>query len=153
PGALAALVGPVRSLARAPLAGVGFTRSTHERLELELESGQRVDLVVKHVDATLDWTAQRTFDVRGREALVLESLTLAAVWECFECPYVAWAREGARTVLVQRDLSPYLFPDVRQPLEMDAEEALLGALASMHARFWSSPELELPWLASGEGLL
>src|SRR5262249_48219665 len=45
------------------------------------------------------------------------------------------------------DLSPFLFPDIRAPLTLEQEEQLLGALSSMHARFWDSPALDLRWLA------
>jgi hypothetical protein len=53
------------------------------------------------------------------------------------------------------DLSPFLFPDVREPLVEDQEERLLSAIATLHATFWSQPEdrssaLDLPLLARPE---
>jgi len=152
PDALAALAGPVRAIARAPLQTVGFTEARHERLELTLESGARRSLVVKRTRPSTDWTARRTGDTLGREAAMLAEPALGAIWEAFACPYVAFASAGGEIALVMDDLSAHLFPDVRAPLDEEAEERLLGALAALHARFWSSPALALPWLARPEHL-
>jgi hypothetical protein len=39
---------------------------------------------------------------------------------------------------------------VREPVGASTEEALLGAIATLHARFWESPALALPWLTRPE---
>ena len=44
------------------------------------------------------------------------------------------------------DLAPHLLPDVREPLAEEQEHRILEALATLHARFWDSPALDLPWL-------
>lgn len=152
PAALAAVTGPIRSLVRAPLTTVGFTGASHERLELTLESGTRRSLVVKRTRIATDWTAIRSDDHLGREAALLAEPALAPVWSAFECPYLAFAMHDGDTALVMDDLGPFLFPDVRQPLEADHEERLLGAIAALHATFWTPPEhpsavLDLPFLA------
>lgn len=67
--ALAAVTGPIRTLTRSPLTTVGFTGASHERLELVLENGRRSSLVVKRTKPSTDWTAIRSGDVIGREAL------------------------------------------------------------------------------------
>jgi aminoglycoside phosphotransferase (APT) family kinase protein len=51
------------------------------------------------------------------------------------------------------DLSPYILPDVREPITDEQEERLLAAVAALHARFWDAPALDLPWLARPEHLL
>jgi hypothetical protein len=150
PAALAALTGPVRALTRTPFHTVGFTEARHERLALTLESGEHRTLVVKRIRVAADWTARRTGDTRGREAAMLAEPALGAVWEAFACPYVAFAAADGEIALVMEDLAAHLFPDVRAPLADEQEERLLHALATLHARFWASPTLELPWLARPE---
>jgi hypothetical protein len=107
-------------------------------------------LVVKRLRVATDWMASRSEDRLGREAMLLAEPALAAVWAVIECPYVAFWSEGGEIGLVMDDLSPFLLPDVRAPLGLAEEEQLLTALAGMHARFWDSPALELPWLARVE---
>jgi hypothetical protein len=147
---LTRLIGPIASLRREPLRTVGFTAARHERVEVTLRSGERRSLVVKQVRPSLDWTSCRTSDPRGREALLLAEPALAPVWDAFACPYLAFAREPDEIMLIMDDLSPHLFPDVREPLATEAEDLLLSALADLHARFWESPALDLPWLTRTE---
>jgi hypothetical protein len=49
-----------------------------------------------------------------------------------------------------RDLSDYLFPDARTPINIDEEEILIDKLAQLHAAFWERNECALPWLTKGE---
>jgi hypothetical protein len=84
----------------------------------------------------------------AREPRLLETPELAGVWDVFDCPYLAHAEAPGEVALPMADLSPHLFPDEREPLPLEAEDALLGALAALHARFWESPALELSWLTS-----
>jgi aminoglycoside phosphotransferase (APT) family kinase protein len=44
------------------------------------------------------------------------------------------------------DLSEHLFPDVDEPISEHEEEVLLNKLADLHARYWNSEALTLPWL-------
>ena len=81
---------------------------------------------------------------------MLGESALAAVWDEVTCPYLAYWSVGGEIGLIMDDLSPFLLPDVRTPLSEDEEELLLAALAGLHARFWSSPALDLPWLARAE---
>jgi len=148
--ALAALTGPIRSLARSPLATVGTTGARHERLALTLESGEQRRLVLKRLRLSTDWTALRTEDRRGREAAMLAEGELAAMWDAIACPYLAFAADEDDVALLMDDLTPHLFRDVRESLADEEEERLLGALASLHARFWGSPALGSPWLARPE---
>jgi hypothetical protein len=149
PEKLARLVGPVRSLSCTRLTTSGYSTAQHDRLEITLASGATRRLVVKRVPAT-DWTAHRTGEQLGREALLLGEPALAAVWEPIECPYLAYWSGDGEIGLVMDDLSPFLLPDVRAPLSEDQEERLLVALAELHAQFWSSPALDLPWLARAQ---
>ena len=153
--ALAAVTGPIQSIARSPLSTVGYTGATHERLELTLEDGTERRLVVKRTRPSVDWTSVRSGDRIGREAAMLAEPALIPIWRAFSCPYLAYAIEGDAIALVMEDLTPHLFPDVRQPLEDAQEERLLGAIAALHAKFWTapgepSPILRLPFLARPE---
>jgi hypothetical protein len=150
PVALSAVLGPVRDIERAPLKTVGYTAARHERLTVTLADGGRRWLVVKHYRLANDWTALRSHDRIGREAAMLAEPALDPIWDVFACPYVAFATRGDEVSLVMDDLTPHLFPDVREPLRPEQDEALLGALGALHATFESSPALDLPWLARPE---
>jgi thiamine kinase-like enzyme len=56
--------------------------------------------------------------------------------------------EDGEIAVLMNDLSPYLFPDVKEPIEPEIEKAILNTLASLHAAFWESSELKkISWLA------
>ena len=150
PEMLAALTGPIRALESSQLATIGYTAARHERLEITLQTGERRRLLVKRIRPSIDWTARRTEDRYGREAAMLAEPALGPIWEAFACPYVAFAADVDKVALVMDDLTPHLFPDVREPLRDEQQERLLLALATLHARFWSSPVLGLSWLAQPE---
>jgi hypothetical protein len=150
---LSKVIGPIRSFERTPIAAPSFTSSRLERLTVTLESGDLRTLVVKLLRVTEDWTSLRTHDSVGREAHVVDSSELSPVWSIVESPYLACAIEGSAYALLMRDLSSYLFPDVREPLPEAQQEALLSVLARIHARFVESPALELPWLNNPAGVL
>jgi len=145
---LSAFLGPVSHVTRTPLQTVGFTGATHERWLVSLDSGEHVRLVAKRVRPSKDWISCRTGDTRGREASLLGEPALNAVWESFECPYIAFATAADDALLLMHDLSPHLVPDVREPISRAQEDRLVSALAALHARFWASPTLDLPWLTS-----
>ena len=147
------IVGPVRSVQRVPMNTVGYTGATHERWELALVSGATRRLVSKRVALATDWTARRTEDTRGREALLVAEPAFAPAWECFACPYVAYGVGDGVVLLLMDDLEPQLFPDVREPLGDDDELRVVDALARLHARFWQSPALAVPGLARTSHLL
>lgn len=146
--ALEPLLGPISAIHRLPLGELGFSGSTHERLQLQLRSGDRRSLVLKRVHLGRTWTAYRTGDVRGREAALLGERRLHGIWEVFSCPYLAYAVEDGEIGLLMDDLSESLLPDVDAPLAETEEDRLLTALATMHARYWNADVLELPWLTS-----
>lgn len=146
PDALSAVLGPIRRITRAPLTTVGFTSAHRERVDVERTDGSHVALVIKRTNRSGDWMAHRTHDHVGRETAQLGEPALARVWDAFDCPYVAWAADDDASVLIMRDLTPHLLPDVREPLSPDVERRLLSALATLHAAYWESPALALPWL-------
>ncbi len=150
---LSALAGPVAELRREPMPAPGFSGSTLERMHVRLRTGENLRLVLKRVDLARAWTAFRTADSSGREARLLAEPALAAVWSAFACPYLAFASDGAQVGLLMRDLADDLLPDARTPLAYAQEGALLDALATLHARHWESPALDLPWLARPGQLL
>lgn len=136
PVALSTILGPIRRVRDEAMTTVGFTTASHRRLVAEFHDGHEESFVSKQTSPRTDWTAIRTRDARGREVAILEEPSLAAIWQCVANPYVACARENGTTALLMRDLSSCLLPDVREPLEVDQEGALLSALARLHARFW-----------------
>jgi phosphotransferase family enzyme len=145
PDFLGSILGPLRELRREPMGTPGYSGSQHVRFHAELEDGDRVSLVLKRTRLSEDWTAYRSDDERGREALLIASPELARVWEIFASPYVAYTERGGEIGLLMHDLAPYLLPDVREPVTLETEDALLARLASLHAAYWGTP---LPsWLA------
>jgi hypothetical protein len=149
PDALAAVVGPVASIERSPLVTLGYTYTGNilERLDLRLASGVRQTLVLKRTATTLNRVARRSGDAVGREATLLAEPALSGVWEVLECPYRAFAVDGGDAGLLMDDLSDHLLPDDDEPIAVADEDALLAALAALHARYWESDVLRLQWLA------
>ncbi|HTK32207.1 MAG TPA: phosphotransferase [Candidatus Saccharimonadaceae bacterium] len=153
PRTLASLLGPVATLEREPISPPGFSGARFERVLVTLEGGAARSLILKRARFDSDWTTSRTDDTFGRAALPLEAPALDAIWEVYACPYVAHAVADGEVGLLMDDLGPHLLPDVRQPLEDAAEDALVGALANLHTRFWNSPALEEPRLCAASQLL
>lgn len=129
-----------------PLQGIGYSNASLARVDVETGDGNRVSLVLKCTRLDEDWTALRTEDAWGREALLLSESALAPVWDIFTCPYVAFATEPRNIGLLLRDLTPGLLPDARVPLSESQEDALLNALARLHARFWGASAPAIRWL-------
>jgi len=150
PDALAAVVGPVASIERSPLVTLGYTYTgnTLERLDLRLASGVHQTLVLKRTATMLNWVAWRSGDAVNREAALLAEPTLNGVWEVLECPYRAFAEARGDAGLLMDDLSDHLLSDINEPIAVADEDTLLSALAALHARYWESDVLRLPWLAA-----
>jgi hypothetical protein len=152
PGALAtaaglgAILGPVEAVGRAPLKTSGRSGARHERLDVRLRSGERLTLVLKRNRLADDWEARRTGDAVGREAALLAEPALSGTWQVFRCPFRAFAVAEGEFGLLMDDLTAYLAPAGEAPIGPTEEEALLVALAALHARYWESDALTLPWL-------
>jgi hypothetical protein len=148
PVTLSQLIGhQVEHLRIEPLVSVGYSNASLSRVELARQDGTCSRFVLKRTRLNDDWTARRTQDSSGREALLLfDRESLGAVWDVFACPYVAFAAEPGEIGLLLRDLTGELMPDARVPLAESEEGALLGALAQLHARFWDRGAPDLSWL-------
>jgi aminoglycoside phosphotransferase (APT) family kinase protein len=151
PAALSRVLGPNKSVARTKIGPLGYSGATHERLDVALQSGERVALILKNTRPSADWAAVCTGDTLGREAHLLQAPELAEVWHIFANPYIACAAEHDRAAVLMDDLSGHIWADRNEitdppPLSEDDEDALLRALARLHARFWQSDALRLPWL-------
>jgi hypothetical protein len=144
--AIELLTGPISGIERSPLTTPGFSGSSHERLTLRLASGGTRRLVLKHTRVATDWTLVRSEDRVGREGQLLAEPALAGVWDAFACPYLAWAASEGEVALLMGDLADHLLPDVREPMAEAQENRIVAALASLHARFWGAPALEIAWL-------
>jgi hypothetical protein len=153
PEGLSAIVGPVAHVERAALATSGRSGARHERLGVQLRSGERLRLVLKRNRVADDWEARRTGDTIGREAAVLADPAFAGIWQAFRCPFKAFALTDGAFGLLMDDLTDALAPAGEAPIGEAAEDALLGALASLHARYWQSAVLERPWLLTPEAAI
>jgi hypothetical protein len=143
---LGSVLGPVVSIAREPLKTSGRSGAHHERLEVGLRSGERLTLVLKRNRWLDDWEARRTGDAVGREAAVLADPDLNGIWSAFRCPFRAFASADGEFGLLMDDLTAHLSPPGDEPISEAAEDALLGALAALHARYWESSVLARDWL-------
>jgi len=146
--ALGAVAGAVVSVSRERLSGLGASGSYHERLALKLRSGEQRRLMLKHIEFDADFTVYRTGSMVSREVALVSEAALNGVWEIFRCPYLGFAADDGRAALLKEDVSAYLLPDVDEPIDVAVEDLLLGALARLHARYWESELLDLPWLVS-----
>jgi hypothetical protein len=147
PESLSELLGPVAHVARVPLLSPGKSGASLERLEITLRSGQPLTLIHKHSRLPQDWVRLRTADLVGREAALLGQPLLAGVWDELVCPYRAFAVGNGDVGLLMEDLSEVLV-QLEVPLSTALEDTVLNALARLHARFWGSAALTLPWLAT-----
>jgi hypothetical protein len=127
-----------------PLTGVGYSNAALSRVS---------SFVLKRTRLDRDWTARRTADRRGREALLVSEPALAAVWEVFACPYVAYAFGDGEVGLLMNDLTDSLLPDERAPLTAEQEAAILQRLAGLHGRFWGARAPQAGWLSDVEHLV
>ena len=144
---LSSIVGPVDDVQIEPLHGVGYSNASLSLVHVMRSGIIERTFVLKRTQLDEDWTARRSGDDRGREALLLAEPMLAPVWDIFASPYVAWASEAKQIGLLLRDLTAGLLPDVRAPLSVDQELALLSALTELHARFWDDRRLTtMDWL-------
>jgi hypothetical protein len=146
PSILTGLIGPVDHVRVSPLTGVGYSNAALARVEATAAGAPARSFVLKRTRLDRDWTAARTGDHRGREALLLADPDLSVVWEVFACPYVSFARDAGEIGLLLHDLSPSLFPDRREPLTRREEGILLTCMAKLHARFWGSRAPDRDWL-------
>jgi Phosphotransferase enzyme family len=140
-------VGPVDRVEGELLSTVGYSGARHARLVVTLASADVRTFVLKRCDPASDWTALRTNDRRGREWSLLAERALDGVWKAFVSPFVAYAVDHACSALLMEDLSAHVFPDVREPIALAHEDELVGTLARLHAIFWCSKALSIPWLA------
>jgi len=153
PVSLSSVLGPVAGIVREPTPAdpTGYSSSRHEILIAEYRDGSRLRLRLKRTHIVEDWLARLTRATPpGREAGLLAEPLLAGVWDIFVRAHLAYAVEGSEVALLMVDHSDRLVPDVREPIPRSTEEGLLGALASLHARFWDAPVLSLPWLTRPE---
>jgi hypothetical protein len=65
-----------------------------------------------------------------------------------KAPRCFYVGDGDTTPLLLEDLASMRMGDQMEGLSLTDAEAVMDALGDLHARFWDSPELDQPWLAS-----
>jgi hypothetical protein len=154
PNSLSQVAGPVTTVQVTPFIAIGFSGSALYRVQAVMSNGSTKNFVLKQTQLKDDWLSQRTNDRIGREAALLDEKDLHPVWTKIANPYVAFAQEKDSTGLLMDDLSPYLFPDIREPIELAAENIIIDTIASVHALFWDSPVIKnISWLNTPAGYL
>jgi thiamine kinase-like enzyme len=149
PEFLSRIIGPISSINKTRLTAIGYSGSRLERVEVFLESGIKRIYILKSTLIKADWLSQRANDQVGREAELLNEPSLSGVWKCIQSPYVGFAKENGQIALLMDDVSDYLFPDIREPIDFKSEDIILNSLASLHAAFWESPDIKkMNWLVT-----
>jgi thiamine kinase-like enzyme len=147
PTCLCKITGPIAGIKKTMLSAVGFSGSVLERIEVKLQSGSIRNLILKYTRLDNDWLSLRSKDLVGREAALLSEAGLSGVWNSIHCPYIAFASENAETGLLMDDFTDYLFPDIREPIDIRQEDLILNTIASLHATFWESSGIrKIEWL-------
>ena len=144
---LTGLFGPIDHIEKQPLKTTGFSGSAHEKVVLHPEYGETISLVLKLIYPSQDMTIWRSGNISNPEVMLLDHTEMYGVWNIFQPPYIAYAKENENSALLMHDLSNYLFPDVRNPISHKEEDLLLYHLARMHAHYWQHELLSQPWLA------
>ena len=142
PICLGKITGPIAGIKKTILSAVGFSGSVLERVEVHLQSGGIRNLILKSTRLETDWLSLRSKDMVGREAALLGEAGLSGVWKSIHCPYIAFAFENGETGLLMDDFTDFLFPDIREPIDIYHEDLILNAIASLHATFWESSEIK-----------
>jgi hypothetical protein len=154
PKAPETITGAVSSINKTLLSGIGYSDATLERIDVKLTSGSTQSFILKYIKLSADWLSQRTKDTVGREAAILEEDRLLKIWESVDCPYIAFAMEKGQIAVLMKDLSAYLLPDVKEPIDLKTEAIILNTLASLHASFWESIEIKkIDWLKTPQQYL
>jgi hypothetical protein len=154
PNCLSQIVGPITAVQVTPFTAIGFSGSVLHRVQAAMANGSTKNFVFKRTELKADWLSQRTNDRIGREAALLGEKDLEATWTKIVNPYVAYAREKDSSGLLMDDLSEYLFPDLREPIELATENIIIDTVASLHALFWDSPVIKkISWLNTPVGYL
>jgi len=81
-------------------------------------------------------TIWRSGNFPNREASLVGCEELHEIWDVIQSPYVGYCTEKEESALLMYDLSPYLFPDVRERVSVHDEELILQTLVQLHAKFW-----------------
>jgi len=132
---LSSLIGSDVNVKVEPMKTSGFSGSAHEKIIIYEGNNEMTSFVLKRISPEKDMTVWRTGNIGNRELELIQSNELKSVWEIIESPYVAFAIDGENTALLMYDLSSKLFPDVREPIKLEAEDLLLKKLVHLHAQF------------------
>lgn len=110
--------------------------------------------VLKRISYAEDWIMRETGDVGLREAQFAVSPLMARLPRAMAVPSLSAARDGSGAAILMRDVSPWLLPDDR-PASVAQVDALLAAMAAMHAAFWDQPlaDARVSWCGVRERLM
>ncbi len=132
-----------------PMPNNGFSGARLTRIDQGAER-----FVLKRVSYADDWIMRETGDVDLREAQFAVSPLMSRLPRPVAAPSLGAARDGAGAALLMRDVSPWLLPDDR-PASASHIDALLSAMATMHAAFWDDrlADAAVSWCGVRERLM
>lgn len=116
---------------REPFVADGKSGALLERVAIDGET-----FIVKHVDLGDDWIMRQTGDMHGYAISVWAEGILDLVPPCIDHAYVGAARDGRHGAILMRDVSAWLVPDDRTPLDAEQHLRFLDHLAQLHATCW-----------------
>lgn len=115
-----------------PLSGGGYTGAGISRIQRGDER-----YVVKRSRCAEDWVRRLTGDATCREAEFAVSPLVARLPASVRVATVGATHDGDAWALLMRDISPLLLPEER--ISNERLDAILAAVAAMHAAFWDDP--------------
>src|SRR4051812_46627491 len=124
---------------RAPLTAVDGLSGV--RMEAVVIDGER--FVTKWLGQDIDWIARLTGDVACRPVVMWETGLYDRIAPYVDAAVVGASRQSGsgRCVVLMRDVSGYLLPEGAVPFTAGQQEAILDAMAGLHAGLWGFEQL------------
>lgn len=118
---------------RRPLVGAGKSGARLESVTLD-----GAPHVVKYLDPADDWTLRAAGAVGGATLVLWRGGLLDRLPDCLHQPIVGVARQGGTTVLLMRDVGPWLVPVTDAPIGQEQHQRFVEHMAALHVAFWDA---------------
>ncbi|MCA9878447.1 MAG: phosphotransferase [Thermomicrobiales bacterium] len=140
---------PVASVTVAPLVA-GHSASGSKLSLVTANDGHGPTFVLKQISLAWDWIMRATLDHQGREVVIWRTGFLDDLPPEITHAVLACATDGAGWALLMRDMTAAVYPPRNTklgfPITDEENQALLGALAALHAQHWNRPQALDPTL-------
>lgn len=142
PAALRDLLGrEVEEVRLEPFEPAGWSSTDSAFLGVHLDGESEPSLVVKHMDSERDWLVLATDDELGRCVTQWSRGLVQRFPPEVDSAVVACTRSEAGPAILMHNVEKDLFAE-EEPLSLRDQDAILDAMAALHAEFWLDPALE-----------